>query len=67
MKKYRIKNNGMFVYDKMTCRDMHTNKIKYIDWKSAVAVEERDASIFIEDEVKFMKDKYGKIKVMEVK
>ena len=66
MKKYRIKNNGVFIYDKLTCRNIHDNKIKYITWKSAVEVEEKDASIFTEDEVKYMKDVYGKLKVIEV-
>lgn len=67
MKKYRIKNNGVFVYDKMTCRNIKDNKIKNIQWKSAVEVEENDASIFFEDEVKYMKENYGKIKVIEIK
>ena len=66
-KRYKIKNNGNFIYDKMTCRDIKTNKIKYISWKSAVEVEDNDASIFFEDEVNYMKDTYGKIKVIEVK
>lgn len=67
MKKYRIKNNGVFVYDKTTCRNISDNKIKYISWKSAVEVDEKDASIFFEDEVKYMKENYGKIKVIEIK
>lgn len=66
-KKYKIKNNGNFIYDKMTVRDIKTNKIKYISWKSAVEVEDNDASIFFEDEVNYMKDTYGKIKIYEVK
>lgn len=66
MKKYKIKNNGNFVYDKMTVRNIHDNKIKYISWKSAVEVDENTASVFTEDEVKYMKDTYGKIKVIEI-
>ena len=66
MKKYKIKNNGCFIYDKMTVRNVHDNKIKYISWKSAVEVDENTASVFNEDEVKYMKDTYGKIKVIEI-
>lgn len=67
MKRYRIKNNGWFVYDKMTCRYISSGKVKYINWKSGVKVDENDASIFTEDEVKYMKDNYGNIKVIEIK
>lgn len=66
-KKYKIKNNGNYVYDKMTCRNIHDNKIKYISWKSAVEVDENTASVFTEDEVKYMKETYGRLKIIEIK
>lgn len=64
--KYVIKSDGMVIYNKTTCRDLATNKIKYIDWCTGIEVEVKDGSIFTEEEKDFMLEHYKNLEVIEV-
>lgn len=66
MKKYRFKHGGRVVCNKTTCRDMATNKIKYIDWSSDKFLELRYGATFNEEEKDFMLANNDDLEVIEV-